>query len=103
LVHVPDPRRPTVYWSIRSEGQGAALRSRESGSGADVDHASAVRRQALPFSNLKFAKNDSVFEFEVQVPRDAEIVTTKKKITTSWMTPARPTATAAAGQRGADR
>src|SRR5574338_273042 len=39
--------------------------------------------QHLPFSNLKFAKNDSVFEFEIQVPRDADIVTTKKKITTS--------------------
>jgi dipeptidyl-peptidase 4 len=39
--------------------------------------------QHLPFSNLKFAKNDSVFEFEVQVPRDADIVTTKKKITTT--------------------
>jgi dipeptidyl-peptidase 4 len=38
--------------------------------------------QHLPFSNLKFAKNDSIFEFDVQVPRDAEIVTTKKKITT---------------------
>ena len=39
--------------------------------------------QHLPFSNLKFAKNDTVFEFEVQVPRDADIVTTKKKITTT--------------------
>jgi dipeptidyl-peptidase 4 len=39
--------------------------------------------QHLPFSNIKFAKNDSVFEFDVQVPRDADIVTTKKKITTS--------------------
>src|SRR4029079_636937 len=39
--------------------------------------------QHLPFSNLKFAKNDSVFEFEVQVPRDADVVTTKKKITTT--------------------
>jgi dipeptidyl aminopeptidase/acylaminoacyl peptidase len=39
--------------------------------------------QHLPFSNIKFARNDSVFEFDVQVPRDAEIVTTKKKITTT--------------------
>ena len=39
--------------------------------------------QHLPFSNLKFARNDSVFEFDVQVPRDADIVTTKKKITTT--------------------
>src|SRR5258707_9172583 len=43
--------------------------------------------QHLPFSNIKFAKNDSVFEFEVQVPRDADIVTTKKKITTSAQDP----------------
>ena len=39
--------------------------------------------QHLPFSNLKFAKNDTVFEFDVQVPRDADIVTTKKKVTTT--------------------
>ena len=38
--------------------------------------------QHLPFSTIKF-KNDGVFEFDVQVPRDAEIVTTKKKITTT--------------------
>jgi dipeptidyl-peptidase 4 len=35
--------------------------------------------QHLPFSTLKF-KTDSVFEFDVSVPRDAEIVTTKKKV-----------------------
>jgi dipeptidyl aminopeptidase/acylaminoacyl peptidase len=34
--------------------------------------------QHLPFSTLKF-KNDTVFEFDVSVPRDADIVTTKKK------------------------
>ena len=39
--------------------------------------------QHLPFSNIKFAKNDGIFEFEVQVPRDADIVTTKKRITTT--------------------
>ena len=39
--------------------------------------------QHLPFSNIKFAKNDAIFEFEVQVPRDADIVTTKKRITTT--------------------
>lgn len=37
--------------------------------------------QHLPFSTIKF-KNDTVFEFDVSVPRDAEIVTTKKKIGT---------------------
>jgi len=35
--------------------------------------------QHLPFSTVKF-KNDNVFEFDVAVPRDAEIVTTKKKV-----------------------
>ncbi len=34
--------------------------------------------QHLPFTTLKF-KNDTVFEFDVSVPRDADIVTTKKK------------------------
>jgi dipeptidyl-peptidase-4 len=43
--------------------------------------------QHLPFSNIKFAKNESVFEFDVQVPRDADIVTTKKKITTTSQEP----------------
>ena len=35
--------------------------------------------QHLPFTTVKF-KNDSVFEFDVSVPRDAEIVTVKKKV-----------------------
>jgi dipeptidyl-peptidase-4 len=38
--------------------------------------------QHLPFSTIKF-RNDATFEFDVQVPRDAEIVSTKKKVTTS--------------------
>ena len=38
--------------------------------------------QHLPFSNIKF-KNDHVFEFDVSVPRDADIATTRKKITTT--------------------
>src|SRR6185437_4939593 len=37
--------------------------------------------QHLPFSTIKF-KNDTVFEFDVSVPRDAEIVTTRKKVGT---------------------
>lgn len=36
--------------------------------------------QHLPFSTIKF-KNDGLFEFEVSVPRDADIVTTKPKAT----------------------
>ena len=35
----------------------------------------------LPFSTIKF-KNDTAFEFDVQVPRDADIVTTKKPAAT---------------------
>jgi len=38
--------------------------------------------QHLPFSTIKF-KTDTVFEFDVSVPRDADIVVTKKKATTS--------------------
>ena len=38
--------------------------------------------QHLPFQTLKF-KSDSVFEFDVQVPRDADIVTTKPKTTST--------------------
>jgi dipeptidyl-peptidase 4 len=38
--------------------------------------------QHLPFSNIKF-KSDNVFEFDVSVPRDADIATTKKVITTT--------------------
>jgi dipeptidyl-peptidase 4 len=38
--------------------------------------------QHLPFSTIKF-KNDAVFEFDVSVPRDADIVTTKKITTTA--------------------
>jgi dipeptidyl-peptidase 4 len=53
--------------------------------------------QHLPFSNIKF-KNDNVFEFDVSVPRDADIVTTKKKITT---TP--PAGGGREGEQGADQ
>jgi dipeptidyl-peptidase 4 len=35
--------------------------------------------QHLPFSQVRFIKNDSAFEFEVPVPRDASIVSTKPK------------------------
>src|SRR6478609_6310839 len=35
--------------------------------------------QHLPFSTIKF-KNDTMFEFDVSVPRDAEIVSTKKRV-----------------------
>ena len=47
LVHLPDPRRPPVlHRRSAEEGEGAALRSREDGRGADVDHAAALRRAA---------------------------------------------------------
>jgi dipeptidyl aminopeptidase/acylaminoacyl peptidase len=39
--------------------------------------------QHLPFTSVRFVKNDSAFEFEVQVPRDAVIATTPKKNTTT--------------------
>ena len=35
--------------------------------------------QHLPFTQVRFIKGDSAFEFEVQVPRDASIETTKPK------------------------
>lgn len=38
--------------------------------------------QHLPFQTVKFVKRDAAFEFEVQVPKDADIVTTKRKDTT---------------------
>jgi dipeptidyl aminopeptidase/acylaminoacyl peptidase len=62
--------------------------------------------QHLPFSTIKF-KNDSVFEFDVQVPRDADIVSTKKKAGTAEPAPETDPATDTAddpqqqGQRGA--
>jgi dipeptidyl-peptidase-4 len=39
--------------------------------------------QHLPFSTLKFIRNDAAFEFEIQVPRDADIATAKKKVITT--------------------
>ncbi len=38
--------------------------------------------QHLPFTQVRFIRNDSAFEFEVQVPRDASILTKPKPITT---------------------
>src|SRR5262245_62778517 len=49
--------------------------------------------QHLPFSTIKF-KNDTVFEFDVSVPRDAEIVTTKKKLTSAQDPSGEPVASA---------
>src|SRR5215813_3601170 len=40
-------------------------------------------QQHLPFTTVRFIKKDTVFEFDVQVPRDADIATTPKKITTT--------------------
>ncbi len=39
--------------------------------------------QHLPFTQVRFIKNDAAFEFEVQVPRDAVIPTTKPKAITT--------------------
>ncbi|MEX1128040.1 MAG: DPP IV N-terminal domain-containing protein, partial [Vicinamibacterales bacterium] len=39
--------------------------------------------QHLPFSQVRFVKNDAAFEFDVQVPRDAVIPTTKPKAITT--------------------
>jgi dipeptidyl-peptidase 4 len=39
--------------------------------------------QHLPFTQVRFVKNDAAFEFEVQVPRDAVIPSTKPKAITT--------------------
>ena len=39
--------------------------------------------QHLPFTNVRFVKDNTVFEFEVQVPADATIHSTKPKIITT--------------------
>lgn len=39
--------------------------------------------QHLPFTQVRFIKGDAAFEFEVQVPRDAVIPTTKPKAITT--------------------
>ena len=39
--------------------------------------------QHLPFTSVRFIKNDTVFEFDVQVPRDTVVYTAPKKITTT--------------------
>ena len=47
LVQLPDARGPPVlHGRSGEEGEGAALRPREDGRGADVDHAPALRRAA---------------------------------------------------------
>jgi dipeptidyl-peptidase-4 len=38
--------------------------------------------QHLPFTTLKFVKKDAAFQFDVQIPRDAEISKPKRPITT---------------------
>jgi dipeptidyl aminopeptidase/acylaminoacyl peptidase len=39
--------------------------------------------QHLPFEAVRFVKNDTAFEFDVRVPADANIVTTKPRTTTT--------------------
>ena len=39
--------------------------------------------QHLPFTQVRFIKNDTAFEFEVQVPRDADVMTMKPKVITT--------------------
>ena len=39
--------------------------------------------QHLPFTQVRFIKNDTAFEFEVQVPRDANVLTMKPKAITT--------------------
>jgi dipeptidyl-peptidase-4 len=47
--------------------------------------------QHLPFTTVKFVKKDAAFQFDVQVPRDAEIAKPKKPInTTDGQAAARP-------------
>src|SRR5438105_3497778 len=38
--------------------------------------------QHLPFTSVKFVKKDTAFQFDVQVPRDADITKPKKPVTT---------------------
>ena len=39
--------------------------------------------QHLPFTSVRFIKNDAAFEFDIQVPRDTVVNTPPKKITTT--------------------
>ncbi|HSC27943.1 MAG TPA: DPP IV N-terminal domain-containing protein [Vicinamibacterales bacterium] len=39
--------------------------------------------QHLPFSSVRFVKDDTAFQFEFQVPADADIATTKPRVTTT--------------------
>jgi dipeptidyl aminopeptidase/acylaminoacyl peptidase len=43
--------------------------------------------QHLPFSSVRFVKNDTAFEFDVQVPADAVIATPPKRSTTEQAAP----------------
>ncbi|HMD34946.1 MAG TPA: DPP IV N-terminal domain-containing protein [Vicinamibacterales bacterium] len=47
--------------------------------------------QHLPFSTVRFVKKDAAFQFDVQVPRDADVVKPKRPTTTSSSLAARLT------------
>ena len=57
--------------------------------------------QHLPFTQVRFIRNDAAFEFDVQVPRDAVIPTTKPKAITTEEQGARGNGTDVAGRRAA--
>ena len=85
LVRLPDARgTPVLRSSIRSRRSKAPL----------FDHAkmaatlTSITRipydaQHLPFTTVRFVKNDTAFEFDVQVPADASIATPPKRETTT--------------------
>ena len=55
--------------------------------------------QHLPFTTVKFVKKDAAFQFDVQVPRDADVVKPKRPTTTSSKTASRRDSAAAAPQQ----
>ncbi len=78
------------------EDEGAAVRSREDGGDAHLDHAHPVRRAAPAVHDVRFVKKDTAIEFDVQVPADASDRRAAKRETP-------PSSTGRAASQGAVR
>jgi len=67
----------------RDPDEEAALRQRQDGRPADPDPPRPLRRQHLPIRTIKFIKKDAAIQFEIEVPKDNDILVNGKIVKAS--------------------
>ena len=80
LVRLPDPRGAALHAGRSGQAdQGAAVRSREDGGALTSITRIPYDAQHLPFTTVRFVKNDTAFEFDVQVPANASVARRRRR------------------------